>query len=325
MTTKPNDSLAARLSKLSEFVEKNSEVVFDPSHPYSTCVKFALARAFGFASVAAQAELSSAFFLVPALRAVTEDLILFRFLSKTGSVDERDMVIRNLMQMDVHKQVDYQHRFFSKFRPFQPVLSPQNTVDQELEKARVELADYWRQHGWPGFADKKPMPPVRELAQKSDPGLMEVVYDFIYRLASGEVHSTPRALLRLGWGTSQPPNSRRLSARFSTENLADYYLDVAQIYGTYILCLWFEFFSEQLDAGEHEGAAVAALRKYLLSRPRWPEMVTFEEMNFPAPGSAASRFPNFLIAAIYTVISEEGFVAGMNTILNANKTNPPEV
>ena len=316
MPSDSNDSLVESLAKLNAFVERSGEVVFDPLHPYSICVKFAFGRAFRFATLAAGQDPATAFFIVPALRAVTEDLILFRFLDKTGTPEERDMVIRNLNLVDVHEKLDHQGRFFSRFRPFQPVLSPLTDSAERIKVAKDELADYWRDHGWQGFAANKAMPPIRELAEKSDPGLLEVVYDFIYRLASGEVHSTPRTLLRLGWGTSANPDHAPLEAKFSTENLAQYHLEVAQIYSAYIVCLWFELLEDRLDTTEDVMAAVAGLRECLLSRGRWPEMVTYEEMNLKVPDASTGEWPNMLIIALYRVISSEGFVAGMNTILN---------
>ena len=63
-------------------------------------------------------------------------------------------------------------------------------------------------------------------------------------------------------------------------------------------------------------AAVAGLRECLLSRGRWPEMVTYEEMNLKVPDASTGEWPNMLIIALYRVISSEGFVAGMNTLLN---------
>lgn len=321
MATDTDDTLAARLSKLGELVRRNSEVVFDPLHPYPICVKFALGRAFGFADLASRQDPATAFFIVPALRAVTEDLILFRFLHKTGTPEERDMVIKNLMLIDVHTKIDYQTRFFSKFRPFQPVLASPVDSDRQVMESKFHLAEYWRGHGWPRFNCRGTMPPIRELAEKADPGLLEVVYDFIYRLASGEVHSTPRALLRLGWGTSRKPGDAPLEAEFSTGHLGPYHLEMAQVYGTYLLCLWFELFDDQFDTSGDDLVAVSALRDYLLSRGRWPEMVTFEEMNVKVPDSQGRRWPNFLIAALYTVISKDGFVAGMETILHANQSD----
>lgn len=56
--------------------------------------------------IAAEQDPATAFFIVPALRAVTEDLILFRFLDKTGTQEERDIVIGNLMLVDVLEKID---------------------------------------------------------------------------------------------------------------------------------------------------------------------------------------------------------------------------
>ena len=316
--------LVTRLSRLNPLVERSNEVVFDPLRPYSACVKFAFGRAFGFATLAAGQDPATAFFIVPALRAVTEDLILFRFLHKTGSPEERDIVIRNLMVVDVLEKIDYQSCFFGRFRPFQPVLSLSADSAKQIADAKDKLAGYWRDHGWRGFAGNKAMPPIRQLAEKSDPGLLEVVYDFVYRLASGEVHSTPRTLLRLGWGESWKPGDPPSKAKFSTTNLSPYHLAVAQVYSTYMVCLWFELFEDGIDATEDDVIAVAGLREYLLSVDRWPEMVTYEEMNLKLPDAGTERWSNIVLASLYRAVSSEGFVAGMDRILNLAQTGKDE-
>lgn len=318
------DILGARLSALNGFFERISEVALGPDRPYSACVKFAFCRAHEFASIAAGQDPQTAFFIVPALRAVTEDLILFRFLEKTGTPEECDMVIRNLHLVDVLEKIDNQSRFFCRFRPFQPVLTLPSDSELQIKDAKGELAGYWRDHGWPGFTAKKAMPPVRELAEKSDPGLLEVVYDFIYRLASGEVHSTPRTLLRLGWGTSTKPDGEPTKGKFSTKNLAPYFLAVAQIYSTYIVCLWFELFSDQFGATEKELTTVSELREYLLSWHRWPEIVTYEEMNQELPDMGAWRLSTVVLTGLYRRISSDGFIAGMDTILGLARSDGEE-
>lgn len=196
MASEGNDSLVGSLAKLNAFVERSGEVVFDPLRPYSVCVKFAFGRAFRFATLAAGQDPATAFFIVPALRAVTEDLILFRFLDKTGTPEERDMVIRNLNLADVHERLDHQSRFFSRFRPFQPVLPPLADSAQRIEAAKDELADYWRAHGWRGFAANRAMPPIRELAEKSDPGLLGAVLENL------RDRGQRRARMRTSWSES---------------------------------------------------------------------------------------------------------------------------
>ena len=224
------------------------------------------------------------------------------------------------MNVDVADKVKYQEMFFGTFRPFQQVLTLSAFDVDAIDSMKEDLFEFWRRNGWPSFGKRNKrvfVPPVRELAQKSDSGLLEIAYDFIYRLTSGEVHSTPRTLLRLGWGTSKSMKELPLNSTFSTKNLGPYHLGVIQIYGTYILCIWSELFGERLSVSEEDHNAFLALREHLMSRVRWPEMVTFEEMNQPVPEPAAAIWPGFLIRAMYAVIMREGFVSGAEEILSA--------
>ena len=165
------------------------------------------------------------------------------------------------------------------------------------------------------------MPPIRELAEKSDPGMLEVIYDYIYRLTSGEVHSGPLSLLRLGWGETQSPEEIPTKATFGTKMLGPYYLAIIQIYGIFLLCLWFELFEDQLDVTREDLTSVSALREYLLSKDRWPEMVTFEEMNKPVPYPRNEIMPYLVVRALYSIMMQEGFIAGAREILKTNSND----
>ncbi len=294
---------------------------FDPLRPYSVWLKFAFCRAFSFVKLASVQKPEAVFFLVPALRAITEDLILLRFLSKIGSVDDRETVARHLMTVDVGNKINYQIKFFQTFRPFQPSIPIGKDSEEKVSVAKNELRDFWRANGWPKFkirGRKLPMPSIRELAEKSDPGMLEVVYDFIYRLTSGEVHSSPRPVLRLGWGESQSPNDMPTMASFCTKNLGPYFLAIIQIYGNFLLCLWLELFEDKLDVSKEDLASVSKLREHLLSEFRWPEMVTFEEMNVPAPNPWRVMWPGITVQAHYSRMMKKGFIAGAKEILKAN-------
>ena len=283
--TQSSESLVEKLADLRPFAERVSTVRFDPLRPFSACLRFSFSKAFEFAELASQQEPENAYFLIPALRAITEDVIFFSFLTKCSS-DDREMVVKNLMLIDVADKLGYQQKFFHSFRPFQRVLSSDQSHKDEIETRKEELRDFWRRNGWPCFGKrnrKDYMPPIIQLAQKSPRGLLEIVYDFIYRLTSGEVHSSPRVLLRLGWGTSQASGEFPSSATFTTKNLGRYHLSVIQIYGTYLLCLCFELFGPQIGVGPEERTAVESVREHLLSILHWPEMVTFDEMNMPVP------------------------------------------
>ena len=252
--TQSAETLTEKLAVLRPVAERVSKVSFDPLRPFSACLSFSFGRAFEFANLASQQEPESAYFLIPALRAITEDVIFFCFLSKCSS-DDREVVVRNLMRLDVIDKLGYQQKFFHSFRPFQRVLPAHQAQKDEIEGWKEELRDFWRRNGWPCFGKKNRrdlMPPIIQLAQKSTRGLLEVVYEFIYRLTSGEVHSSPRVLLRLGWGGSQTVGEFPSSATFSTKNLGPYHLSVIQIYGTYLLCLCFELFGPQIGVGPEE-------------------------------------------------------------------------
>jgi hypothetical protein len=56
-----------------------------------------------------------------------------------------------------------------------------------------------------------------------------------------------------------------------------------RIYSVYLFCLYFELFGWFLRPSKEVRAAVARLRDLIHAEPRWPEIVTHEEMNIPPP------------------------------------------
>jgi hypothetical protein len=172
-----------------------------------------------------------------------------------------------------------QAEFFKLARPDQPVLS----ATTEVGKLRDEMRALWQKNGWPNLRNAW-MPPVRQIAEKHDANVLATLYEYIYRLTSGMVHFNPQVLLRSGWG--DPPRFH-----FSSENFNDYYLAYARMYGMFLFCLYFELFQSELAADEKTLAVVERIKEGLLLEPRWPEMVTFEEMNQPNPkGNEILRF-----------------------------------
>ena len=277
--------LAATLDALRPLSERIAATDFDAQRMYSACLSSSFVRAFEFVELSTQHEPAHAFFLVPALRAIAEDVIVLRFLS-TFLHEDREMVLRNLLIVELEDRLRDQVTFFESRRPHQPVLGPTgNTVD--IERRKEELDSFWRNNGWPSFNQTKSRrihkPGIREMAAKPEPAFLIVVYDFVYRLTSGAVHFNPQALLRLGWGPIGPSGTTLSSVTFSSKNMSLYYLAVSQVYGTYLLCLYFDFFDGFLKPSSNEKIAVARLREHLLHMPRWPEMVTFEEANMPLP------------------------------------------
>ena len=298
--------LSSKLDPLRSFVERTSVVRFPMRRLFSACLKASFISTFELVDFVSKQNADIAFFLPPALRRPTEDVIFLRFISKIPH-EEREKFIRDMMNLGTARNLKWQRLFFEKFRPFQPILKE---IKEQTDIAQIEdtVQSFWRKNGWLKFRiDTKLHPPVRQIAEKSDPGLLDIVYDFIYRLTSGTVHFNPQILLRSGWG------STRKEVVVSPVNMGPYYLAVSQIYGSFILCLYFEFFGRFLKPNREEKEAIKELRKHLLGIPRWPEIVTYEEMNIPIPNPGF--WPRALIHALYSIIMEEGFISGANSIL----------
>ena len=302
------EALADKLDPLRPFVKRTATVDFPFNSHFSTCLVSSFVRTFEFVELASKREPERALFLLPALRGITEDIIYFRFLSRVPS-EARERVMDDMMGLGLQEKLEWQNAFFETFRPFQLVLPPTNADKKEITE---RIRSFWLKNGWSSLHNRV-TPPIRQIAQKSDSGLLEVVYDFIYRLTSDAVHFSPQILLRSGWGNLPT------DVTFSSSHMGPYYVAVNRVYGGYLLCLYFEFFSEFLEPDQKEENAVAELRKYLLEIPRWPEMITFEELNVSDPTTkySISRLTTLTIIkkATCSAMAENGFIFGAEQML----------
>lgn len=212
----------------------------------------------------------AAFFLVPTLRSICEDLIVLAYIARISNSD-RDRLCILMMNHEIGTRFKSQAEFFRVARPDQPILSS----EVDLRPLRDEMRSIWQRNGWPNLKNEW-MPPIRQMAEKYHVDLLSTLYEFMYRLTSGMVHFNSQALLRSGWGT--PP-----TFHFSPRNFDIYYRNYARIYGMLLFCLYFELFEDELAVDPKVIAIVSWIKEALLMEPRWPEAVTFEEMNQPFP------------------------------------------
>ena len=317
--TDSNEALESKLDQLRPLVKRTATVEFNSQKKFLWCLAASFVKAFEFVELTSQYDHDNAYFLISSLRSITEEIIFLRFISKLPDED-REFVLGHLVNLAVMEDVRHQSAFFGTFRPFQPVLSGERPEETRLKE---ELQDFWRRNGWPRFNKTVSpiVPPTRQIAERSGEGLLEIVYDFIYRLSSMSVHFNPRGLLRLGWGNLET------SATFSSKNMGHYHHEVIHVYGTYLFCLYFELFQELIEPNEQEKEAIEELRDHLQRIFRWPEMVTFEEMNLPVPDPQAQKWPNFLVYSMYSIVMKEGFISGAKEILRMkqNSQSGPEV
>jgi hypothetical protein len=110
------------------------------------------------------------------------------------------------------------------------------------------------------------------------------MYDDFYRITSDIVHFSPRVAMRSGWG----PNPR--DAKFATKNFARYYLNFAQCYSVYLFALLCKTFRRDLSLDSDFTDQIKQLEQLLDEQLRWPEAVTFEEMNVRGPDNIVRFF-----------------------------------
>jgi hypothetical protein len=77
----------------------------------------------------------------------------------------------------------------------------------------------------------------------------------------------------MGWGVTQH------TFRFSTSNFAEYYNVFNQFYGMFLFITFCTSFCSLLGCKEEFKLPVTKLIEILDAETRWPELVTWEEMN----------------------------------------------
>ena len=119
---------------------------------------------------------------------------------------------------------------------------------------------------------------------------LPTTYEYIYHLASNFVHFNPNALLRMGWSKE----SKEHNFSFSIENMSGYYDGVCKFYGGILFVGFATFISRVPDLRLDLSKELAQIEQAIAYVERWPEIITFEEMNIEVP----QRPPFFLERAM---------------------------
>lgn len=210
-----------------------------------------------------------AFFLLSNLRGVCEDLIYLTYLCRMEE-EKAEEWIRLLVRKNALEGLAIQRRFFDANNPFQLVLGGHSSkADERVSTCREDVRQFWKSVG----NRKGNRPTVRAMAKSV--GLTST-YDFIYFAASNFVHFNPQVLLRTGWGVKGEP------VTFSIRHMHRYYQSFCGFYGA-VLFIGFEasFGSSYLKTSLD--AEMSRLIDLIGRVQRWPEIITFEEMNETPP------------------------------------------
>jgi hypothetical protein len=259
------------LEQLAPIVQHATVGRLDADGYYLFTLKAAFTKNFEFvSSVFASEQANSAFLVCPFLRGLCEDIILLRDLLRF-SREDRDRVVLLLSTEQTFRFVDKQLAFFSEYRPTQQVVghspSPMNSA-APTDRSKQLSAQIEALRGAYGPARVN----VRDMAQRSS---LLHLYDYLYCATSSFVHFSPRNLHRMGWG-----DERARVFEFSTRNFGDYYKDFCRFYGIFLFVTFCAMFGSMLSVRSEISERVEALMDDLTNVNRWPELVTFEEMNW---------------------------------------------
>ena len=216
----------------------------------------------------------STFNLVSNLRGICEDLIYLTFLSKMEKQSSKRL-IKLLIQRNIDKALAAQNNFFEMNNPYQPVLG-NNISRQETKRLVVKSEKNFREFWKSMKCSRLGGPTYRDMAKVV--GLIST-YEFIYYAASNFVHFNPQSLLRTGW---EDDGLEGCVFTFSTRNMSGYYQSFSSFYAA-LLFIGYEasfgsnYFSNVLDV------EIARLIQLIKEVHRWPEIITFEEMNVKPP------------------------------------------
>lgn len=194
----------------------------------------------------------SFFFLAPVLRGICEDFIVLRFLQSKKNQEEKEQILLNKIKNLTFESIEKQYKFFKKYRPFQPVLDA-------LPKAPLP---------------KSNLPPTRNMAEKVG---LDDFYDFIFAVTSDIVHFNPRVIMRNAWGDNKQ------EFKHSSNNFDLYYRNFCCTYSLYLHCELSKAFQSELKLSENYLERILKLQQDLNEQLRWPEAVTYEEMNVEGP------------------------------------------
>lgn len=268
-----NSDPRAHLEQLRAIVDEIGTASIDDVSMYGCVLRAAVVKAFEFALLSTSEEPPPhSFFLTSTLRGICEDLIVLTFISDL-SPEDRSEALNLLMAANLNDGITSQAEFFSELRPWQPVLKPRNESDETNTQELRELA---KKLGWNG---KQPWPSVWYMAKAEG---LEAFYRYLYSATSKWVHFSPQVLLRMGWGGSKDDLGSHTKWKFTTSHFVRYYTEFNRVYSLLLLFRLMRGPAAHIIPAE-AAAPLDGLKQYLDEMLRWPEAVTFEELNLEGP------------------------------------------
>lgn len=238
------------------------------------CIKAAISKCIDFNVIVnrERKDHDEAFLLLSGLRGIVEELIALKY-SLRFTAFEREQYFNYMMLLNRSEGILAQKQFFEANNPFQFVVGSGQSIDQAkhaVEIAKNRIQTFWKSKG----SAKKNGPNIRDMAEAVQ---LRITYEYIYFAASNFVHFNPHALMRTGWGPEGGPFA------FSVGNFGGCYRDLAAFYGAIVYIGFASTFGFLFPEQNEFDQEVGEIEDILVKTPRWPELVTFEELNLPVP------------------------------------------
>ncbi|MBK9271627.1 MAG: hypothetical protein IPM48_08505 [Saprospiraceae bacterium] len=211
----------------------------------------------------------NAFFQIPILRGLCEDLISITYLLSL-SENERNSILLCEQVREFKSTLNAQEKYFKKYNPAQIVV-PESVIP--------ELKKYIKHYHSKGIKIvERYLPSVQKMSSKVG---LEDLYDYIYFSTSKTVHFDIVTLMSMGWGEIDN-DEKTISPIFSYQHNYHQYFKFVFFYTSVIFIYQTIKFAEIVDKSEEIRSKLEKLIEgYKIID--WPTILSFEQLNIPTP------------------------------------------
>lgn len=227
-------------------------------------------------------DFKDAFFQMPMLRGICEDLITITYLLKQNEGQQNYLIVSKRFE-ELKKSTEAQTTFLNKYNKGQMLPPILNQEEVEWVIQQYKNAGH--------LLEKTKFPNVFERAE--DVGL-EDLYKFIYHATSKSVHFDIFTLLSMGWGNIDT-NNETIEPNFSYQHDHRHYYTFTLFYSSYLFLQQTNNFNHFLELPQRISEVLVEITNGY-EKIDWPQLVTFNQMNIKPPSD--------LIRLTYRVMQE---------------------
>lgn len=256
-----------KLSELKGSIERSCRIS-NKEGAFSLALICAYSKSIGFAlEIESYKFEDKPFWISSTLRSICEDLIVLSFIDKNFKA-QSDEIIKLQLNIDTANSLEAQAEFFSKYRPQQPIIKPKNDNSNPEDKLRLIYKNHIQ-------GNRQYKPSVWAMAKDQD---LDVLYSYLYHATSRFVHFSPNTLLKMAW--YDPENEE---SQCDPDSFSKYYYQFVKFYSAQLLSSLINRFPEKINIEDDLKKAIKERLDEVNSIQRWPELVTFEELNVNSP------------------------------------------